>query len=82
MTDTMRSLLHEQVKILEKVLEDQPEYENIEDFVGDYESEPEETLDFLKGKARDKVIYAFGYIRGVAEERDVTIRQLFDEEGI
>jgi hypothetical protein len=79
----IRALLAEQVAVLETVIEDFG-MSDVADIVENYGFSDDDLM-FpvgMMGDARDKVVFAIGYIRGVAREREVTIRQLFEEEGI
>lgn len=84
----MKELLEEQVEVLKSIQEDvDPTFQDdIASIIENYGPKTEEDdLDLplsIDGHARDKVVFAIGYIRGVAEERNCTVRELFDQEDI
>lgn len=77
---TMKDLLQQQVDVLKQV----KEKVGIDDVADIIEAQELDDLDCtnVNHVAYPLVYFACGYIRGVAEERDMTIRELFDEEGI
>lgn len=79
----LHELLMEQVAALETVLEEFG-VSDVADIVENHGFD-EEDLMFpvsLMEPERDRALFAVGYIRGMAEAKNVTIRQLFEEAGI
>jgi hypothetical protein len=85
----VRELLKEQIKVLKTCMPDAVKKEDYGDELVEIiemdDVERRAALDELRitgESARSLASFACGYIRGVAEERDCTILELFEEEDL